>query len=147
MKYIITVVLLLAFAVPSWAEPTRLVCAGSYVSSSTSQELNVHTGQFDYVGRSETINLRYEVLFDEADQSFKMSGFSCLKKKDLVDGWGTPIKANFSPELITADFKTKRIGCFGVSLRSKRTVVVDRLTGILSVGPASLSCQVAERKF
>ena len=87
MKKYITGLLLLAFAPPSWAEPTRLVCAGSYVSSSTSQELNVHTGQFDSVGRSETINLRYEVLFDEANQSFKMSGFSCLKKKDLVDGW------------------------------------------------------------
>ena len=62
MKKYITGLLLLAFAVLSWAEPTRLVCAGSYVSSSTSQELNVHTRQFDSVGHSETINLRYDQI-------------------------------------------------------------------------------------
>ena len=62
MKKYITGLLLLAFAILSWAEPTRLVCAGSYVSSSTSQELNVHTGQFDSVGRSETINLRCDQI-------------------------------------------------------------------------------------
>ncbi len=31
--------------------------------------------------------------------------------------------------------------------KKDQAVVIDRLTGILSVGPASLSCQVAQQKF
>jgi hypothetical protein len=147
MKNLLFSALLFAFTGIAWADETRLVCAGSYVSSGTYKELNVHSGQFDTVSHSETVNLRYEVAFDEAQNSLRMSGFSCLRKKDLVDGWGSPASLEFSPENITAVFKTKRIGCFGFSIGSKRTVVIDRLTGILSVGPASLSCQVAQQKF